>query len=125
MDEDLGDFSLACNTLDIGTVILNNYFVLLKSILMDGHLKNIVDQNIFETQKIRRCWWKIKKVVEFHEFKPEEKNNIRTTYYKNYDNILKYQNEIILFMRNLCEILEFMSEKNSSFGSETGKYNGY
>lgn len=109
--EDLGDFSLPCNKVGCGAITANNYFCVIEEYIDGWSLEEYCRSEYWKLRKFEDVGNKIKKVVEFHEFKPEEKNNIRTTYYKNYDNILKYQNEIILFMRNLCEILEFMSEK--------------
>lgn len=109
--EDLGDFRLPCNKIDGGIITSQKYFCVVEEYIDGWSLEEYCRSEYWKLRKFEDIGNNLKKVVEFHEFNPDEKNNIRATYYKNYDNILKYQNEIILFMRNLCEILEFMTEK--------------
>lgn len=69
----------------------------------------------------REEFWKLRKVesianglkrkVEYSEFSDKEKRIIATSY--NYDNQLKYQNQILLFMINFCEIMEFVTEQKN------------
>jgi len=109
--EDMGDFRLPCNKIDGGVITNQKYFCVVEEYIDGWSLEEYCRSEYWKLRKFEDIGNNLKKVIEFHEFQPEEKNNIRATYYKNYDNILKYQNEIILFMRNLCEILEFMAEK--------------
>lgn len=70
-------------------------------------------------QFCREEYWKLRrsepiangltKEVEYHEFTPEEKKSVLAGY--SYESILKYQNQILLFMINLCEIMEFVTEQ--------------
>ena len=53
----------------------------------------------------------LKREVGYNEYSKAEKAAILASY--NYDNQLKYQNQILLFMINLCEIMEFVTEQKN------------
>ena len=71
--------------------------------------------------RIREAIWKLrryepldnglKREVGYNEYSKAEKAAILASY--NYDNQLKYQNQILLFMINLCEIMEFVTEQKN------------
>jgi len=50
-------------------------------------------------------------IVSYHDFSSTEKEEIHFSY--NYDNILKYQDQILRFMIDLCEIMEFVTEEKN------------
>ncbi len=109
--ENIGDFSIPCSHIDGGVITNKNYFCVVEEYIDGWSLEEYCRSEYWKLRKLEDVGNNLKKIVEFHEFTPDEQNNVRLTYYNNYDNILKYQNEIILFMRNLCEILEFITEK--------------
>lgn len=54
----------------------------------------------------------IKGKISFHEFNSELQNSKIESYKKDYKSIIRYQNEIYNFMINLCDIMEYVTEKN-------------
>ena len=86
---------------------------MLKNISTAGRLKSTAGRNGGKLRKIEQLENNLSKVVDYHEYTEDEKSIVNLSYYKNYDNVLKYQSEIFQFMINLCEILEFVTEKKN------------
>lgn len=109
--EDLGEFSLKCDKINSGIITGENYFCVVEEYIDGWSLEEYCRSEFWKLRKYEETGNGLKKIVEFHDFMDDEKKNVMATYYSNYDNILMYQNQIIHFMRNLCEILEFVTEK--------------
>ena len=68
----------------------------------------------------RDQYWKLSDEVDighnlkqkrlFNDFPESQKNDIISSYYNDYDEVIAYQREIIRFMQNLCEILEYVTD---------------
>ena len=109
--EDMGSFTLKCDRVSSGVITGENYFCVVEEYIDGWSLEEYCRSEFWKLRKYEETGNGLKKVIEYHDFRDDEKENVRATYYKNYDNILMYQNQIIHFMRNLCEILEFVTEK--------------
>lgn len=53
----------------------------------------------------------LKKKVPFHQFKFEKQKMMLYSYQRDYDEIIRYQSEILDFMLNLCEILKYITDE--------------
>lgn len=109
--EDLGDFSLPCDKVADGIINREKYFCVIEEYIDGWSLEEYCRSEYWKLRKYKELSNGLKKVIEFHDFTEDEKINARATYYKSYDNILLYQNEVIYFMKNLSEILEFVTEE--------------
>ena len=111
--EDLGDFSLPCNKIKSKVINASGYFCVVEEYIDGWSLEEYCRQERWKLKKIEQLDNNLSKVVDYHEYTDDEKNMVNLSYYKSYDNVLKYQSEIFQFMINLCEILEFVTEKKS------------
>lgn len=109
--EDLGMFSLPCDKIKIGIINNTGYFCVVEEFIDGWSLEEYCREERWKLKKVEQLENGLNKIVNYHEFTEEEKYRINLSYYKNYDNVLKYQNEIFQFMINLCDILEFVTEK--------------
>lgn len=109
--EDIGDFSLKCDRIKSGVITSENYFCVVEEYIDGWSLEEYCRSEYWKLRRYEKAGNGLNKIIEYHDFREDEKENVRATYYKNYDNILMYQNQMIHFMKNLCEILEFVTEK--------------
>lgn len=110
---DLGSFSLPCSQIKNKVINASGYFCVVEEYIDGWSLEEYCRQERWKLRKIEQLENKLSKVVNYHEYTDEEKNIVDLSYYKNYDNVLKYQSEIFQFMINLCEILEFVTERKN------------
>lgn len=108
---DLGDFSLICPHIDSGVIDASSYFCVIEEFIDGWNLDEYCRAECWKLRKYEPIDNGLKKEVEYYAFSEEEKATIATSY--NYDNQLKYQNQILLFMINLCEIMEFVTEQKN------------
>ena len=111
--ESLGDFSLPCDKIKSGVINASGYFCVVEEYIDGWSLEEYCRQERWKLRKIEQLENNLSKVVDYHEYTEDEKSFVNLSYYKNYDNVLKYQSEIFQFMINLCEILEFVTEKKN------------
>lgn len=109
--EDLGDFSLSCDHVRDGVISGDAYFCVVEEFIDGWSLEEFCREEYWKLRKIVQLENGLSNVISYQDFEPEEKRAIAHSY--NYDNILKYQNQILLFMINLCEILEFVTEQKN------------
>lgn len=109
--DDLGDFSLPCNHISSGVIDASSYFCVVEEFIDGWNLDEFCREEFWKLRKIEPIDNGLKKKVEYSEFNGAEKKAIDTSY--NYDNQLKYQNQILLFMINLCEIMEYVTEQKN------------
>lgn len=109
--EDIGDFSLKCDRIKSGVITSENYFCVVEEYIDGWSLEEYCRSEYWKLRRYEKAGNGLNKIIEYHDFREDEKENVRATYYRNYDNILMYQNQMIHFMKNLCEILEFVTEK--------------
>lgn len=109
--ENLGDFSLICPHIESGVIDSSSYFCVVEEFIDGWNLDEFCRQEFWKLRKIEPIENGLKKKVEYSEFSDNEKKSIITSY--NYNNQLKYQNQILLFMINLCEIMEYVTEQKN------------
>jgi serine/threonine protein kinase len=109
--EDLGDFSLSCNKVPGGVINSSSYFCVVEEFIDGWNLDEFCREEYWKLRRIEPVGNGISKIVNFSDYGPSEKKAVLDSY--NYDNMLKYQSQILLFMVNLCEILEFVTEQKN------------
>lgn len=107
--DSLGTFSLSCSHIESGVINGDAYFCVVEEFIDGWNLDEFCREEYWKLRRIEPLANGLKKVVEYHDFSPEEKQSVLSSY--SYENILKYQNQILLFMINLCEIMEFVTEQ--------------
>lgn len=111
--ENIGDFSMPCDKIQNKVINSSGYFCVVEEYIDGWSLEEYCRQERWKLRKIEQVGNNLSRVVDYQEYTDDEKNIVALSYYKNYDNILKYQSEIFQFMINLCEILEFVTEKKN------------
>ena len=108
--EDMGDFSATCNYGKKPIVISDEYFFCVVEEFIDGwNLKQYCEEEFWKLRKVKRTEQGLAYYVKYQDYTEQEKCDVQNSY--NYNNILKYQRQILQFMQNLCEILQFVSEQ--------------
>lgn len=107
---DLPDsFSLPCSYIEDGVIKGDEFFCVVEEFIDGWNLDQFCREEYWKLRRMEPIDNGLTKEVEYHEFTPEEKRSVLAGY--SYENILKYQNQIMLFMINLCEIMEFVTEQ--------------
>jgi serine/threonine protein kinase len=109
--DDLGDFSLHCNKVAGGVIDSKSFFCVVEEFIDGWSLEEFCREEYWKLRKIEALNNAQSEVIDYHDFGLDEKAEIRSSY--NYDNTLKFQNQILLFMINLCEIMEFVTEQKN------------
>lgn len=109
--ENLGDFSVSCEYVEDGVINNSMFFCVVEEFIDGWSLEEFCRQEYWKLKRIEALENGLSKVVEYQDFDKEERQSIQQSY--NYDNILKYQNQILLFMINFCEIMEFVTEQKN------------
>lgn len=107
--ENLGDFSCTCEKISEGVINNKTHFCVVEEFIDGWSLEDYCRQEYWKLRRIEPLENGLSNIIDYHEFDKKEKAAIAQSY--NYNNILKYQNQILLFMINLCEILEFVTEQ--------------
>lgn len=109
--DDLGDFTLQCNHISGGVINSTAYFCVVEEFIDGWSLEEFCREEYWKLRRIEPIDNGLQKIINYPNFGNSEKAAVNLSY--NYDNILKYQNQILLFMINLCEILEFVTEQKN------------
>lgn len=109
--EDMGDFSVPCDKVHGGAITSDKYFCVIEEFIDGWSLEEYCREEYWKLRKIETLENNLRHVVNYHDYSVAEKQAIQYSY--TYDNILKYQNQIILFMLNLCDILQFVTERKN------------
>ena len=107
--DDLGDFSLPCDKVACGEINRFLFFCVIEEFIDGWSLEEFCREEYWKLRRIEALANGLSNVINYHDFSDEERAAAALSY--NYDNILKYQNQILLFMINLCEIMEFVTEQ--------------
>lgn len=107
--ESLDDFILPCPYIESGIISDAGYFCVVEEFIDGWNLDEFCREEYWKLRRIEPVGNGVKRAVDFHEFSSKDKERIQASY--SYDNILKYQNQMMLFMINLCEIMEFVTEQ--------------
>lgn len=109
--DSLGSFSLPCAYIEGGVIENDKYFCVVEEFIDGWNLDEFCNEEYWKLRKREPIGNGLEKVISYDEFTNAEKKSVLSSY--NYDNILKYQNQILLFMINLCEIMEFVTEQKN------------
>ncbi len=109
--EDLGDFNLPCDKTNSGVINGAAYFCVVEEFIDGWNLDEFCREEYWKLRRTEPLDNGLSRSVGFHDFSESEKQAVLQSYH--YDNILKYQNQILLFMTNLCEILQFVTEQKN------------
>ena len=105
------DFTMPCPKISGGAISGAAYFCVVEEFIDGWNLDEFCREEYWKLRRIEPIEHGVSRVVEYKDFTAEEKKTVLAGY--TYDNILKYQNQILLFMINLCEIMEFVTgQKN-------------
>jgi len=107
--EDLGGFSLPCSKVPSGVIDSSKYFCVVEEFIDGWNLDEFCRQEYWKLRRLEPVGNGISKEVNFSNYSASEKQDVLAT--NKYDNILKYQNQILLFMINLCDIMQFVTEQ--------------
>jgi len=110
--EDLGDFSMPCEHIASKVINSEGYFCVAEEYIDGWSLEEYCREESWKLRKAQQLDNGLSRVINYHDYPEEERQRIDLSY-KNYENIIKYQGEIIQFMINFCEILEFVTEKKN------------
>lgn len=109
--DDLRDFALPCDHIGSGVIDSNAYFCVVEEYVDGWNLDEFCREEFWKLRKIEALPNGLNEKVEFNKFTADEKEAVLAAY--NYDNQLKFQNQIMLFMINLCEIMEYVTEQKN------------
>lgn len=107
--DDLGDFSLPCSHISGEIIDSSTFFCVVEEFVDGWNLDEFCREEFWKLRKIEALPNGLKEKVEFNKFSEAEKKAVLESYH--YDNQLKYQDQIMLFMLNLCEIMEYVTEQ--------------
>lgn len=113
--EDLGDFSVTDSHVPEGSESISidssNYFCVVEEYVDGWSLEEYCRDEYWKLTKIVDVGNNIKKKISFHEFTPKVQDEILGAYKRDYDEIIRYQSEMLGFMINLCEIMEYITDQ--------------
>lgn len=109
--EDLGEFSLPCEGIEGGVINSEKFFCVVEEFIDGWNLDEFCQEEYWKLRRIEPLANGLKKEIRYQAFTRDEKKKVLSSY--SYENILKYQNQILLFMINLCEIMEFVTEQKN------------
>lgn len=107
--DSLGSFSLPCSYIKDGVINNDKFFCVVEEFIDGWNLDEFCREECWKLRRIEPIANGLSKKVEYHEFTAEEKKGVLAGC--SYESILKYQDQILLFMINLCEIMEFVTEQ--------------
>lgn len=113
--EDLDKFSLECPHIKSSSksslIDNSSYFCVVEEYIDGWNLGEYCQEEYWKLKRYEPRDNGLKEEVQYGRFSDTEKASITASY--NYKNQLKYQNQILLFMLNLCEIMEFVTEQKN------------
>ena len=107
--EDMGDFSVKCSYVPGGVITNEGYFCVVEEFIDGWNLDEFCREEYWKLRRIEPVGNGLSKVVNYSDYSSDEKRAAAASY--NYENILKYQDQILLFMINLCEIMQYITEQ--------------
>ncbi|MCM1534907.1 MAG: protein kinase [Clostridium sp.] len=109
--EDLGEFRLPCAHIEGGVISNDRFFCVVEEFIDGWNLDEFCQEEYWKLRRIEPLANGLQKEIQYKDFTEDEKKKVRASYI--YENVLKYQNQILLFMINLCEIMEFVTEQKN------------
>lgn len=109
--EDLGEFRLHCDYIEGGVISNDRFFCVVEEFIDGWNLDEFCQEEYWKLRRMEPLANGLKKEIQYKDFSEDEKKKVKASYI--YENVLKYQNQILLFMINLCEIMEFVTEQKN------------
>ena len=107
--EDMGDFSVKCSYVPGGVITNEGYFCVVEEFIDGWNLDEFCREEYWKLRRIEPVGNGLSRIVNYSDYSSEEKSAAAAGY--SYENILKYQDQIMLFMINLCEIMQYITEQ--------------
>ena len=113
--EDLGDFSITDTHVPEGkksiSINRDRFFCVVEEYIDGWSLEEYCRDEYWKLTETVDVGNNLKKKIPFHHFSHEKQQTMLNSYQRDYDEIIRYQSEIIDFMSKLCEILEYITDK--------------
>lgn len=114
--EDLGDFILLDKHVggeeSVLTINREQFFCVVEEYIDGWSLEEYCRDEYWKLTETRELQYGIKTRIGFHEYAEDVKNSMIQSYNTKYDSIIRYQNEMYGYMINLCEIMEYVTDKH-------------
>lgn len=112
--EDLGEFSMIDSHVSEGgqstTIDKSRFFCVVEEYIDGWSLEEYCRDEYWRLTEIEEIGNNIKRRKGFHEFSAQRKREMVESYYHDYNTKIRYQDEILRFMLNLCEILKYITD---------------
>lgn len=113
--EDLGDFSVTDTHVPEGkksiSINRDRFFCVVEEYIDGWSLEEYCRDEYWKLTETIDVGNNLKKRIPFHQFSPEKQKAMLHSYQHDYDEIIRYQSEMLDFMLNLCEILKYITDK--------------
>lgn len=113
--EDLGDFSVTDTHVPEGkksiSINRDQFFCVVEEYIDGWSLEEYCRDEYWKLTETVDVGNDLKKRISFHEFPVEKQKAMLHSYQHDYDEIIRYQTEILDFMLKLCEILKYITDK--------------
>lgn len=113
--EDLGEFSVIDTHVPEGkkSISINRekFFCVVEEYIDGWSLEEYCRDEYWKLTETVDVGNDLKKRVPFHLFSPEKRKTMLYSYQHDYDEVIRYQSEMLDFMLNLCEILKYITDK--------------
>lgn len=113
--EDLGTFSVTDTHVPEGkksiSINRDQFFCVVEEYIDGWSLEEYCRDEYWKLTETVDVGNNLKKRIPFHQFSPEKQKTMLHSYQHDYDEVIRYQSEILDFMLNLCEILKYITDK--------------
>lgn len=113
--EDLGEFSVTDTHVPEGkksiSINRDKFFCVVEEYIDGWSLEEYCRDEYWKLTETVDVGNDLKKRVPFHLFSPEKRQTMIYSYKHDYDEVVRYQSEMLDFMLNLCEILKYITDK--------------
>ena len=115
--EDLGDFSVTDTHVSEGkksiSINRDQFFCVVEEYVDGWSLEEYCRDEYWKLTETVDIGNNLKSKRSFHQFTPERQAAILHSYRHDYDEIVRYQSEMLDFMLNLCEILRYITDEKN------------
>lgn len=113
--EDLGDFSVTDTHVPEGkksiSINRNRFFCVVEEYIDGWSLEEYCRDECWKLTETVDVGNNLKKKIPFHQFPREKQQAMLHSYQHDYNEVIRYQSEMLDFMLNLCEILKYITDK--------------
>lgn len=113
--EDLGNFSITDTHVQEGkksiSINRDQFFCVVEEYIDGWSLEEYCRDEYWKLTETVDVGNNLKKRIPFHQFSLEKQKAMLHSYQHDYDEVIRYQSEMLDFMLNLCEILKYITDK--------------